>query len=335
MIFSAENIMNKSEMIIYADCSAKYLDEMILKTKHILSFSGIVLNSTTVTELTKGLKKYTKDELVSLSDRCAVLIFSDIQRKIKDIAVFLKENDIVFDHIRNYTRSISAKTLLNTGYEVYTDFEKNIISIKNITSKNDLYDVCINKMWDNISNCEIVLGRLWLPENSMSIALHGPNCKVDIGDGCTLGGVAIQVTTNGAVTIGEECMFSINIMLSQADHHLIFDLQTHKRINVNKNIFIGNHVWIGRNVQLLGGCYIPDNCIVGGNSVTSGKFSEPNAIYAGNPAKMIRKNILWTSDGQSRDYMDYSQCSDHRALKYLDDEKMALYNMGFEINNDN
>lgn len=62
-----------------------------------------------------------------------------------------------------------------------------------------------------------------------------------------------------------------------------------KRENVcTKEIQIGNDCFIGAGTMILKGVQIGDNVVVGANSVVTGKL-ESNAIYAGNPAKMIRK----------------------------------------------
>ncbi len=54
-----------------------------------------------------------------------------------------------------------------------------------------------------------------------------------------------------------------------------------------KDIKIDNDVWIGEGVTLLPGVQIGDGAVVGAASVVT-KDIEPYAIYAGNPAKLIR-----------------------------------------------
>ena len=51
---------------------------------------------------------------------------------------------------------------------------------------------------------------------------------------------------------------------------------------------IGNNIVFGRNVTVLKGVTIGDNCIIGLNSVVT-KDIDSSGIYAGNPAKLIRK----------------------------------------------
>lgn len=47
-------------------------------------------------------------------------------------------------------------------------------------------------------------------------------------------------------------------------------------------------VWIGMNCIILKGVRIGDNTIIAGGAVVT-KNCEQNAIYAGNPAKLIRR----------------------------------------------
>lgn len=53
---------------------------------------------------------------------------------------------------------------------------------------------------------------------------------------------------------------------------------------------VGNDVWIGQNVTILPGVHIGDGAIIGLNSVVTSDIP-PYSIYAGNPAKFIRKRF--------------------------------------------
>lgn len=53
---------------------------------------------------------------------------------------------------------------------------------------------------------------------------------------------------------------------------------------------IGNDVWIGQNVTILPGVHVGDGVIIGLNSTVASDL-EPYGIYAGNPAKLIRKRF--------------------------------------------
>ena len=98
---------------------------------------------------------------------------------------------------------------------------------------------------------------------------------------------------NNRIMIGDDCMFATDIYIRNNDGHTIIDRNSCKVINHPKDIIIDNHVWLGYNVTVLKGAVIPDGCVIGARSVVSKPLTEPNAIYAGQPAKLIKSNIQW------------------------------------------
>lgn len=65
------------------------------------------------------------------------------------------------------------------------------------------------------------------------------------------------------------------------------------RINNDSPIIIGEHVWIGCHSLVLKGSSIGHNSVVGAGSVVAGHITAGNCIYAGIPAKLIRRDIEW------------------------------------------
>ena len=57
-----------------------------------------------------------------------------------------------------------------------------------------------------------------------------------------------------------------------------------------KNTYIGNDVWIGDHVLIKAGVNISDGAVIGMGSVVT-KDVGPYEIWAGNPARMIRKRF--------------------------------------------
>lgn len=222
-----------------------------------------------------------------------------------------------FDHITHFGKFINVQTLKILGYYDYYDFCNNHIIFDKCFN-----DSCIVSRFNNIDvkNNTVKIGRIYVTD-SLDVALFGNNGYVTIGNDNTFIETKIEITTNGNVTIGNDCMFSLQIRLQQPDQHLIFDATTRERINKDKNISIGNHVWIGLGAVLLGGANIPDNCVIGRGSVTSHKFDETSCILAGAPAKIVRRNVLWSRDNQRLDYQFFSQCKDQTALKYMTTER--------------
>ena len=128
-----------------------------------------------------------------------------------------------------------------------------------------------------------------------TIEINGNNCTIEIGKN-TLIGRNCYLSSRELKTkliIGDNCNLSRNINIMTSDGHNI--LHNNNRINYSKNITIENHVWLADNVTILKGVTVATNTIVGINSTLT-KSTNSNSIYAGNPATLIKKNIIWDKD---------------------------------------
>lgn len=90
------------------------------------------------------------------------------------------------------------------------------------------------------------------------------------------------------VRIGDNCLIAPNVGIYTAGHN-INPVDRHKS-GFAKPIFIGDNVWIGGHSVVIGGVTIGDNSIIAAGSVVTRDVPE-NAIYAGNPAKKIKKIV--------------------------------------------
>lgn len=143
-------------------------------------------------------------------------------------------------------------------------FGKNINMISNIQfSRSGIYHPCL-------------------------IKLISEDAELEIGDNVGLNGAAVSVMTK--IVIGNNCLIGANAMISDTDYHPINpDNRRFSKEKIGtKPIIIGNNVFIGRNAMILKGVTIGDNSIIGAGSVVS-KSIPPNEIWAGNPAKFIKK----------------------------------------------
>ena len=135
--------------------------------------------------------------------------------------------------------------------------------------------------------------------------------KVKIGSNCELRSGAKLLTYGGNITIGNYC--SVNpytVLYGQGNltignnvriatqcviipsNHKFADPNTPIMAQglINKGIVIEDDVWLGCGVRVLDGVTIAKGCVIGAGSVVT-KSTEPFGIYAGIPAKLIKKRI--------------------------------------------
>lgn len=159
-----------------------------------------------------------------------------------------------------------------------------------------------------LTDCKIYL------KGDNNFVYIGKNCKlnnaffmelynggdIQLGDNVTVNGefwgnVYFHASEYSKISVGNDCMFSGNIIVRTHDGHAILNKKG-ERINMPKDIKIGNHVWVGMNVAILKGTNLPNNTIVGANAVVTKKFecSEHKSIaVAGNPAKIIKEQEMY------------------------------------------
>ena len=122
------------------------------------------------------------------------------------------------------------------------------------------------------------------------------NCCLFIGKNNYFNGTLRMILSEGHdIIIGDGCVFSFGIRMRNADAHLIYDINECCRINPSKNIYIGDHVWVGQSAMILKGARVGSGSIIGAMSVITNKVPS-NTCFAGNPSKMIRKNVFWRGD---------------------------------------
>lgn len=102
-----------------------------------------------------------------------------------------------------------------------------------------------------------------------------------------------EIVCSKKISIDDDFLMAGKSIIMDTDSHLIYD-ENKNIINENKEVKIGKHVWIGTQCLILKGSVINDGCIVGANSTISKSYNEKNSILIGNPARIGKKNIIWS-----------------------------------------
>ncbi|HJT42743.1 MAG TPA: acyltransferase [Rhizomicrobium sp.] len=100
---------------------------------------------------------------------------------------------------------------------------------------------------------------------------------------------------HGGLTIGDHVRIAAHCVLVPANHGMALDggLIAEQPMSL-KGIRIGNDVWLGAGVKVLDGAVIGDGCVVAAGAVVRGTL-EPYGIYAGVPAKLVRRRQATTT----------------------------------------
>lgn len=117
----------------------------------------------------------------------------------------------------------------------------------------------------------------------------GKNAKLTIGN-------QFEITANSSISchneivIGENCLFSWDILLLDTDGHPIFS-QENELMNPNGKIVIGDNCWLGCRCLILKNSHIPRDSIVAAGSLVNKRFLQANSLIAGVPATLKQKNL--------------------------------------------
>lgn len=144
-------------------------------------------------------------------------------------------------------------------------------------------------------NATVFVGRVTFGECSIILL---QNCTCYIGNETTMAPRAraqrlriFAPDTN--LFIGDDCMFSENIEITTTDAHVIYDVDSGRRVNDSRSVFIGDHVWLGRTVSVLKGSRMASGGILGFGSILTGKYCPPNSTNAGIPAQILGTRKFW------------------------------------------
>jgi acetyltransferase-like isoleucine patch superfamily enzyme len=196
-----------------------------------------------------------------------------------------------------YLPNILLNRILNLmrNKNIWLHPKAKIIGVKNITTGGKLLIGLsyVGFVSNSVKTFLRIEGRA-IFEGDFSV---GRGCRLDIAKGASLkvgkGGYVNAHTDfiiSHSLEIGDSCVISWGCQFLDEDFHNIY--YEGKKTSEN-NIQIGNHVWVGCSSYVYKGTVVADGCVIAANSVVKGIFNEPNCLIAGNPARVIKREISW------------------------------------------
>lgn len=132
----------------------------------------------------------------------------------------------------------------------------------------------------------------------------GPGNFIHIGARCHLTRVAMTLFGPAArIVIGDDCVLSPGIIVTNTDGHSVYDIESGKAINPDADVTIANHVFIGADARINKGAVIGRNSVVAAYSVVQTVLPS-DGYHIGFPARCRRRGIAWVRDEAARGLQD-------------------------------
>lgn len=109
---------------------------------------------------------------------------------------------------------------------------------------------------------------------------------MSLGEGCYLNTNCRVVAAEG-IDIGAHTMLGPNACVFDHDH--VFDAEGVRDELVSSPIIIGDHCWLGANAVVTSGCSISAKSLISANAVVTRDLLDEGALYAGVPARLIKR----------------------------------------------
>jgi acetyltransferase-like isoleucine patch superfamily enzyme len=103
---------------------------------------------------------------------------------------------------------------------------------------------------------------------------------------CVLMSPGSRISASDEIVIGDGVMMANGTYITDSDWHTVYDRT--KRDDAVTPVHIGDNVWLGDHATVLKGVTIGENSVVAARSVVT-RDVPPNAIVAGNPARVVRE----------------------------------------------
>lgn len=188
------------------------------------------------------------------------------------------------------------------------------------------------------------------PENLLTYStsqLSNSGKMIFKGNAEIYNGFCFRVLPGATLVIGNECMFSNNVMIYALDNiyigdnsriayntkilstdlHYSIDAQTYNIYNNRKKIVIGKNNWITADVKIMKGTVTPDWTIVTANSVLNKDYTKTvkeASIIGGQPAKLIKDGQYRVFSLKSEAYLTQYFTSNPNATCYTIENQLDI-----------
>lgn len=129
--------------------------------------------------------------------------------------------------------------------------------------------------------------------------------NITIGDNVAFGPGQRIWTTGAQVKIGNDVMFGPMVTIITGDHRTDIPGKPMKEVGADEkrpendqDVVIGNDVWIGANVIILKGVTISSGSVVAAGAVVTKSLREPNCIWGGVPACLLKRRFECNEQGR-------------------------------------
>lgn len=126
---------------------------------------------------------------------------------------------------------------------------------------------------------------------SQGIVLLANNASLVLGDRFRCNYSTTIDCTDDNIVFGNDVVLGWNVTVKNNDGHTV--TQSGRQKKKTAPVYIGNHVWLCAYSTILKGVKVGNHCVVAYGSLLTKAESEDHILYAGVPAKQIRKEINW------------------------------------------
>ncbi len=228
----------------------------------------------------EGLQQQNKDDVCNKDSQQGQIIEEGCHPRVEG-----ENNQIII--IEKNTRHVWKSGEIIKGFaEIIVEGKNNLLEMEMpLISQNSTIHIIGENHYCQINRTFKFLNNF--------IFIFGVDASLTIGKNTTIRDTTIGLDYKSKVHIGKECMIA-ETAIRGTDFHTIIDIEKGNIVNIPRDVLsIGDRVWIAENCRILKNACISEGSIVGASSVVCGKFTEPNCIIAGNPAKVIKTGFTW------------------------------------------